>query len=67
MRLRPAPQERGPRAARIRRRRSRPPRRRGGVLFGDPDARFAGLLELLLDAVARLRGPSPAPGNAPSG
>jgi hypothetical protein len=39
----------------------------GDVLFGDPDARFAGLLELLLDAVARLRGPWPAPGNSPSG
>ena len=27
----------------------------GAVLFGDADARFAGLLELLLDTVARLR------------
>jgi TetR/AcrR family transcriptional regulator, tetracycline repressor protein len=39
----------------------------GDVLFGDPDVRFAGLLDVLLDAVARLRGPSAAPGSSPSG
>jgi TetR/AcrR family transcriptional regulator, tetracycline repressor protein len=31
----------------------------GEVIFGDPDSRFAGLLDLLLESVARLRGSRP--------
>jgi hypothetical protein len=34
----------------------------GGVLCGDADARFAGLLDLLLDTVARLRNQERAKG-----